>query len=100
MTKLGLVTPAEQINAYTSFVGGIVGLGYAGSNFYKAHHLFKLTHCTPGTDQYTYHWARARATPQQIELASYWIGRFRLRGFAALGAPLLFVIYLGSKRNL
>lgn len=99
MTKLGLVTPAEQINAYAAFAGAIVGLGYAGLNFYRAHHLFKLTHCTEKTEQWTYHWARARATPQQIELASYWIGRFQLRGFAALGAPLLFVVYLWSKRK-
>jgi hypothetical protein len=100
LTKFGLVTPAEQFNAYATFAGGIVGLGYAFSNFYKAHHLFKLTHCTPGTEQWTHHWARAKATPQQIELASYWIGRFKLRGFAALGAPLLFAAYLGSRKKM
>jgi hypothetical protein len=98
LTKFGLITPADQINGYTSFVGGIIGLVYAGSNFYRAHHLFKLTHCMEKTEEWTYHWARARATPQQIELASYWIGRFKLRGYAALGAPLLFVVYMWSKR--
>jgi hypothetical protein len=99
LTKIGLITPAEQMNAYFTFAGGIVGLGYALSNFYRAHHLFKLTHCKEKTEEWTYHWARARATPQQIELASYWIGIFRLRGFAALGAPSLFVAYLWSKRK-
>lgn len=96
LVKLGLVTPAEQLS---TVFGGMVGLGYAVSNFYRAHHLFKLTHCTPGTEQYTHHWARARATPQQIDLASYWIGRFRLRGIAALGAPSLFIFYMWSKRK-
>ena len=99
LTKFGLVTPADQLNAYTFFAGGMVGLGYAASNFYRAHHLFELTHCTPGTEQWTHHWARARATPQQIELASYWIERFKFRGFLGLGPPLLFVFYMWSKRK-
>ena len=99
LTKLGLVTPADQMNAYFSFAGGMVGLGYSFSNFYRAHHLFQLTHCKEKTEEWTYHWARARVIPQQIELASYWIGRFRFRGFAALGAPSLFVAYLWSKRK-
>jgi len=43
--------------------------------------------------------ARARATPQQIELASYWIERFKMRGFLGLGPPLLFVVYMWSKRK-
>lgn len=99
LTRVGLITPAEQMNAYFTFAGGMVGLVYSVSNFYRAHHLFKLTHCKEKTEEWTYHWARARATPQQIELASYWIGRFRLRGFASLGAPTLFVVYLWSKRK-
>ena len=99
LANFGLVTPADQFNAYTSFAGGMVGLGYAASNFYRAHHLFELTHCTPGTEQWTHHWARARATPQQIELASYWIERFKFRGFLGLGPPLLFVFYMWSKRK-
>ena len=99
LTKFGLITPAEQINAYNSFAGGMVGLGYAASNFYRAHHLFELTHCKEKTEEWTYHWARARATPQQIELASYWIERFKMRGFLGLGPPLLFVIYMWSKRK-
>jgi hypothetical protein len=92
------VTPSEQLNAYSLFVAGIVGLGYSVSNFYAAHHLFKLAHCTEKTEQWTHHWARSRATPQQIEMASYWIGKLQFRGFAGLGAPLLFVVYLWSKR--
>ena len=99
LAKFGLITPAEQFNAYTSFAGGMVGLGYAASNFYRAHHLFKLTHCKEKTEEWTYHWARARATPQQIELASYWIGRFQMRGYLGLGPPLLFVVYMWSKRK-
>ena len=99
LANFGLITPADQFNAYTSFAGGMVGLGYAASNFYRAHHLFELTHCTPGTEQWTHHWARARATPQQIELASYWIERFKFRGFLGLGPPLLFVFYMWSKRK-
>ena len=99
LAKFGLVTPAEQFNAYASFAGGMVGLGYAASNFYRAHHLFKLTHCKEKTEEWTYHWARARATPQQIELASYWIERFKFRGFLGLGPPLLFVFYMWSKRK-
>jgi hypothetical protein len=78
-------------------VGGVIGLGYSVVNFYKAHHLLKLTQCTPTTEQWTYHWARARATPQQIDLASYWIGKFQFKGFVGLGAPFLFVVYLMSK---
>jgi len=99
LAKFGLITPADQFNAYTSFAGGMVGLGYAASNFYRAHHLFKLTHCKEKTEEWTYHWARARATPQQIELASYWIERFKFRGFLGLGPPLLFVFYMWSKRK-
>jgi hypothetical protein len=99
LAKFGLITPAEQFNAYTSFAGGMAGLGYAASNFYRAHHLFKLTHCKEKTEEWTYHWARARATPQQIELASYWIGRFQMRGYLGLGPPLLFVVYMWSKRK-
>ena len=96
LAKFGLITPAEQLNAYTYFTGGMVGLGYAASNFYRAHHLFKLTHCKEKTEEWTYHWARARATPQQIELSSYWIKRFKFRGFLGLGPPLLFVGYMWS----
>jgi hypothetical protein len=99
LAKFGLITPAEQFNAYTSFAGGMVGLGYAASNFYRAHHLFKLTHCKEKTEEWTYHWARARVTPQQIELASYWIERFKFRGFLGLGPPSLFVFYMWSKRK-
>ena len=99
LANFGLITPAEQFNAYTSFAGGMVGLGYAASNFYRAHHLFKLTHCKEKTEEWTYHWARARATPQQIELASYWIERFKFRGFLGLGPPLLFFFYMWSKRK-
>jgi len=99
LAKFGLITPAEQFNAYTSFAGGMVGLGYAASNFYRSHHLFKLTHCKEKTEEWTYHWARARATPQQIELASYWIERFKFRGFLGLGPPSLFVFYMWSKRK-
>jgi len=99
LAKFGLITPAEQFNAYTSFAGGMVGLGYAASNFYRAHHLFKLTHCKEKTKEWTHHWARARATPQQIELASYWIERFKVRGYLGLGPPLLFVVYMWSKRK-
>jgi hypothetical protein len=99
LANFGLITPAEQFNAYTSFAGGMVGLGYAASNFYRAHHLFKLTHCKEKTEEWTYHWARARATPQQIELASYWIERFKMRGYLGLGPPLLFVVYMWSKRT-
>lgn len=40
LRSLGLITPAEQLNAYSTFVVGCVGLGHALSNFYKAHHLF------------------------------------------------------------
>ena len=98
LTKFGLITPAEQINGYTSFVCGIIGLGYAGSNFYRARHLFKRSHCKGKTEEWTYHWGRARATPQQIELASYWIGRLKFRGFAAVGAHLLFIVYMWLKR--
>ena len=96
LAELGLVTPAEQISTVS---GGMVGLGYSVSNFYRSHHLFKLTHCKEKTEEWTYHWARSRATPEQIELASYWIGRLQFRGFAALGAPLLFVFYMWSKRR-
>ena len=99
LAEFGLITPAEQFNAYTSFAGGMVGLGYAASNFYRSHHLFKLTHCEEKTEEWTYHWARARATPQQIELASYWIERFKMRGYLGLGPPLLFVVYMWSKRK-
>ena len=99
LAEFGLITPAEQFNAFTSFAGGMVGLGYAASNFYSAHHLFKLTNCKEKTQEWTYHWARARATPQQIELASYWIGRFKFRGFLGLGPPSLFVFYMWSKRK-
>jgi hypothetical protein len=100
LAKFGLITLAKQFNAYTSFAGGMVGLGYAAaSNFYRAHHLFKLTHCKEKTEEWTYHWARARATPQHIELASYWIERFKFRGFLDLGPPLLFVFYMWSKRK-
>ena len=99
LTKFGLIRPAEQLNAYTTFACGIIGIGYSFSNFYRAHHLFKLTHCTPKTEQWTHHWARARATPEQIYLASYWIGKLQLRGFAALGGPLVFVLYMWSKRK-
>jgi hypothetical protein len=99
LTKFGLIRPAEQLNAYTTFACGIIGIGYSFSNFYRAHHLFKLTHCTPKTEQWTHHWARARATPEQIYLASYWIGKLQFRGFAALGGPLVFVLYMWSKRK-
>ncbi len=99
LAKFGLITPAEQFNAYTSFAGGMVGLVYAVSNFHRAHHLFKLTYCKEKTEEWTYHWARARATPQQIELASYWIERFKFRGFLGLGPPLMFVFYMWSKRK-
>jgi hypothetical protein len=60
---------------------------------------FKLTHCKEKTEEWTYHWARARATPQQIEMASYWIERFKMRGYLGLGPPLLFLVYMWSKRK-
>ena len=45
LTKYGLITPGEQLQAFNLFAAGMVGLGYASSNFYRAHHLFELTHC-------------------------------------------------------
>jgi hypothetical protein len=53
LTKFGLITPAEQMNGYFTFAGRMVGLGYALSNFYRAHHLFKLTHCKEKTEEWT-----------------------------------------------
>ena len=97
MAELGIVTPAEQMSAVS---GGIFAILYSGSNFYRSHHLFRLTACTPGTKEWTYHWARSRATPEQIKVASYWIDTFRFRGFAALGAPpSLYLVYMWSKRK-
>ena len=99
LAKLGLVTPAEQI--YTVF-GGTVAFSYAGSNFYSAHNLFKITQLMSGTEQWVQHLARVHeVTPEQIKLIySYWICRLRFTGFAtALGAPTLLVVYLWSKRK-
>jgi hypothetical protein len=99
LKELGLISPAEQYNAYFGASAAMVGLGYGIRNFKSAYHLFKLVSYEKGTKEYSYHWLRTSANALQIEKANQWIGIFRLRGLAGLGPPLLFIIYLSSKHS-
>ena len=97
LTKFGLITPAEQIKAYSTFAIGIVGLGHAVTNFCRAHHLFQVTKCKEKTEEWNRHWANARDVPLKMKSALYWARKYILRGSAALGAPFLLIYYIWSK---
>ncbi len=84
-SKLGLVTPIEQ---FMTVSGGISALVYSGSNFYNVHVLSRFTEGT-----------RVKICPLTMEVVTYWINRFRFRGFATLGAYSLFVAYLWSRKK-
>ncbi|KAI9326736.1 hypothetical protein BDR26DRAFT_924258 [Obelidium mucronatum] len=79
--SVGLSTPWEQ---WAASAGVLVGIGYSTHSFYRAHHLLELTRYEKNSEKWMYHWARARVTPDQIALARYWIGRFKLGGFAGV----------------
>jgi hypothetical protein len=88
--RLGLQKPWEQLGLYGSFVGGCA---YAARQYYRAHCVVQYVASKNVEHLYL---ADVPATSDAAARALFLVSRLRVRGIAALGAPLVWLAWRTS----